>query len=201
MDGMNGWELGKAVCDLCSKKAVPRPTIIFLTGFAHQITEDEASRHPEIDRILEKPIEVPRLLEIITEEVRKVSAHAAFSGRVDRIDLLEYLQLLSLNGQQVIQEIVSRDGTSAYIYLDRGEICHAVCGDLEGEEALYKSLTFKGGTFSGLPWTPPKKVTINQPLQFLLIEAARRRDEMKSETSEATERTGIQRDVEWDPSL
>lgn len=188
---MNGWEVGKAVRELCLRKNVPRPPIIVLTGFARQITEDEVSAHSEIDRILDKPIEVPRLLEIISEEIHKVSANAAFSGRVDRIDLLEYLQLLLLNGQQVILEIASRDGTDAYIYLDKGEIRHALCGDLEGEEALYRCLTFKGGTFSGLPWNPPKKVTINKPSQFLLIEAAHRRDEMRTETTLTVGRPGI----------
>jgi two-component system chemotaxis response regulator CheB len=133
-----------------------------------------------VDRILEKPIQVPQLLEIITDEVQKASANATFSGRVNGVDLLEYMQLLLLNGQQVVLEILSTDGAEGFIFLDKGEILHAACGNLEGEEALYRLLTFKGGSFTSLPWRPLEEATINKPAQFLLIEAARKRDDIRS---------------------
>jgi hypothetical protein len=57
-----------------------------------------------------------------------------------------------------------------------------VCGDLEGEEALYRCLGFSGGSFSSLPWREPERVTINKPGELLLLEAARRRDEMTHAT-------------------
>jgi len=180
MEGTNGWEVARAVAKLYSEKGAPKPPFIILTGFARQLGEEEIRGHPEVDRILEKPIQVPQLLEIITDEVQKASANATFSGRVNGVDLLEYMQLLLLNGQQVVLEILSTDGAEGFIFLDKGEILHATCGKLEGEEALYRLLTFKGGSFSSLPWRPIEKATINKPAQFLLIEAARKRDDIRS---------------------
>ncbi|MBM3299791.1 MAG: DUF4388 domain-containing protein, partial [Deltaproteobacteria bacterium] len=52
-------------------------------------------------------------------------------------------------------------------------------GELQGEEALYRCLTFKSGSFSSLPWIAPEKATIKKPGMLLLVEAARKRDELK----------------------
>ncbi len=69
MEGMNGWEVSGAVRGLCLKKGIPKPTFILLSGWAGQLPVDEITYHPYVDRILEKPIAIPRLLEIIGEEV------------------------------------------------------------------------------------------------------------------------------------
>jgi PAS domain S-box-containing protein len=180
MNEMNGWEVSKAIAERCRKTGVPKPVIIMLTGYARQLSEEEKKLHPEVDRVVEKPIDVTKILEIVTEEVEKASVDSAFSGKVDRIDLLEYLQLLLLNGQNVILEVIARDGAKGRIYIEEGGVRHSVCGDLEGEEALFQCLTFTGGNFKGLPWSPPSTITINKPAEFLLIEAARRRDEKRA---------------------
>jgi len=182
VDGMVGWELGRAVRDLCFNKGIPKPPFIILTGFADQLELDITAEHPEVDRVLEKPVKVPELVDIIADEITKGGANTSFSGRVDGIDLLDYVQLLLLNRHRAVVEIVSRDGMNGFVFVDKGSIVHAICGDLEAEEALYRCLTFKGGSFSSQPWREPGKITIRKPGQLLLMEAARKRDEMRSDS-------------------
>jgi CheY-like chemotaxis protein len=56
---------------------------------------------------------------------------------------------------------------------------HASCGELEGEAAFYECLSFAGGSFVDLDWTDPESNTVDKPGEFLLLEAAQRRDERK----------------------
>lgn len=185
MPEMNGWEVASQVLAGCQTRGAPKPPFIILTGWASPADEEEILAHPGVDRLIHKPIAVPRLVDIVKEELDKASGEAAFSGRVEGVDILEYMQLLMLSGKKVVLEIVSREGANGFIFIENGEIRHAVCGDMEGERALYRCLTFKGGSFSSLPWIAPERVTINKPGMLLLVEAARKRDEMKKRSRDS----------------
>jgi two-component system, cell cycle sensor histidine kinase and response regulator CckA len=183
MNGLNGLEVAKSIAGICKARSILKPPFLILTGVANQLDEEEIAQGEVVDRILEKPIKIPKLLEVIHEEIVRLSSTASFTGRVEGIDLLEYTQLLLLNGQKAVLEVVSRQGVYGLLFVEEGNIRHAVCGELEGEDALYKCLTFNGGSFSSQPWRNPEKVTINKPGQFVLLEAARKRDEIKSAES------------------
>jgi CheY-like chemotaxis protein len=126
---------------------------------------------------LEKPIDP----DILIDALMTMDNSSAFSGTIDEIDILDYLQLLILSGRQVILDVHGVAGAHGQVFISKGEILHAVCGDLAGEEALYRCIRFKGGSFSNLPWTDEPRKTINKPAEFLLIEAARMRDEARSD--------------------
>jgi two-component system, cell cycle sensor histidine kinase and response regulator CckA len=180
MAGVNGWEVARGMNAHCIEKGIPRPPFIMLTGWAGQLSEEEILAHPEVDRIVQKPINVPALLEIMADEISRASTTMAFSGMVEGIDLLEYMQLMILTGKPVLVEVLLKTGLKGLIYLDKGHFLHATCGDLEGEEAVYRCVNFAGGSFSNLPWQEPERVSIDRPGEFLLLEAARRRDDMKT---------------------
>jgi CheY-like chemotaxis protein len=124
---------------------------------------------------LEKPVDP----DLLAEALFSSREEKAFSGNIDKIDILDYLQLMILIGRQVVLEVSCRDGGHGFIFIDKGQVRHAKCDDLEGEQALYRCLSFEGGSFLNLPWTEPDKVTITKPGDFLLMEAARKRDEAK----------------------
>jgi hypothetical protein len=89
------------------------------------------------------------------------------------------MQLMMLSGKQAVVEVVSREGERGLLFIDSGSVRHAKCGELAGEDALFRCLSFAGGTFANLPWTEPEETTIHKPGDFLLMEAARKRDEAK----------------------
>lgn len=188
MTGVNGWEVAKAMNDHCIEKGVARPPFIMLTGWAGQLAEEEIQAHSEVDRIVQKPINVPALLEIIADEISRASTTMAFSGMVEGIDLLEYMQLMILTGKPVLVEVLLKTGLKGLIYLDQGKFLHATCGELEGEEAVYRCVNFAGGSFSNLPWQNPERLSIDKPGDFLLMEATRRRDEMRTNGQSKTSR-------------
>ncbi len=155
-----------------------RPTtrIIVMTGFGGPSIRQLSIRKGAI-LYLEKPVDPAFLLEVLTS--KENGTH--FSGNVDKIDILDYLQLIMLSGKQMVLEILSRDLHRGELYVDKGEIRHAVCDGAEGEEAVYRCLSFAGGSFVNHPWRDPGKTTVRKPGEFLLMEAARYRDESRAE--------------------
>jgi CheY-like chemotaxis protein len=123
---------------------------------------------------LEKPVNMQLLISVISEYDQK----KAFSGSIDEIDIMDYVQLMLLSGRKVVVEVSSRDGRRGRLHMDKGAITHAECGEITGEDAVYECLCFGAGAFANLPWTEPEGASVNKPGEFLLIEAARRRDEM-----------------------
>jgi CheY-like chemotaxis protein len=133
---------------------------------------------------LEKPVDP----DLLAEALFSSEEETAFSGSIDNIDLLDYLQLMILIGRQVVLEVSSKDGGKGWIFIDNGVVKHARCDDLEGEEALYKCCCFEGGRFLNLPWSDPDKITIKKPGDFLLMEAARKRDEARTEPEQTSDK-------------
>ena len=107
----------------------------------------------------------------------KKKTEYSYSGMVEGVDILDYIQSILLEGRRTILEICFPNRTSCKVYLKDGEILHATDGELEGEEALYSSIMCPSGKFVHLVWTEPDRKTIQKAGTQLLFEAARRRDE------------------------
>jgi PAS domain S-box-containing protein len=173
----DGWDACAAIHTACVEKGLSKLPFVMLAEQGDKSARETLMDHPEVDRLIERPVETEKLIELISGEVATRAAPATFSGNIYGIDILEYLQLLLMTKQQVVVEIVSTAGLKGFLYIDRGEVRHAACGNLEGEDALFRCLNFEGGSFTSLPWREPEKVTIDKPGEFLLFEAARKRDE------------------------
>ncbi len=65
------------------------------------------------------------------------------------------------------------------VYIEAGQIVHAEAGQRSGEEAFNYLMALSGGEFNLKPFSPPPKKTIDGQWEFLLMEAARKRDEEK----------------------
>lgn len=71
MEGMDGWEVSGEVLSVCVERGIPKPPFILLTGWAGQLAEDEILYHPHVDRIVEKPITIVNLLDIVRKEIER----------------------------------------------------------------------------------------------------------------------------------
>jgi len=75
-------------------------------------------------------------------------------------------------------QITFRSGESyGFIFIQHGKVLHAMCGTIEGEEAVYTMLTWPGGGFTLNEDILPHKKTITLTWEQLLFEGARRADE------------------------
>lgn len=63
-----------------------------------------------------------------------------------------------------------------YVFLQQGQVVHAMCGTVEGEEAVYLMLSWPPGTFALNDDILPHKRTISATWEQLLFEGARRAD-------------------------
>lgn len=65
MPEMNGVQVVEGILDFCTKRGMTRPGFIMLTGWAGQIHEEADPVHADFDEILEKPVDIPRILEAV----------------------------------------------------------------------------------------------------------------------------------------
>jgi hypothetical protein len=99
---------------------------------------------------------------------------------VMQVGLQDVLQMECLGRKSSILAI-SAGNAAGQIYIAGGEIIHAECGKLQGEMALYGLLGLTGGEFSLKGFAEPPRRTISGQYEFLLMEAARLRDENGSQ--------------------
>ncbi len=71
MEGMDGWEVSEAVSRECNKKGFPKTPFVLLTGWGGEIQDDEKPERFGVDRVIEKPADLFRLLEVIDEIVAR----------------------------------------------------------------------------------------------------------------------------------
>lgn len=134
-------------------------------------------------RIVEKPINMARLVEIIEE----CGPKKGFFGNQIEVEFFDYVQMIAISGRDKMLVVTTRQG-NGFIWFEHGDIVHAQYGDIRGEQAFYKLLAVGRGTYREVLFRPPTARTIVRPSMHLLMEAARQSDEGilgNSETIEA----------------
>lgn len=116
-------------------------------------------------------------------------AQCEFRGVMRSIGLNEVLQLECLGRKSSILEVFTGQ-VKGRIFICDGSIVHAESGPLQGEVALYGLLALPGGEFNLATFVEPPARTISGQHEFLLMEAARLRDEYAAATAETRSPTG-----------
>lgn len=101
---------------------------------------------------------------------------AVLSGSLEDKSFPEAFQLAMAYGQSGTLEI-NNDGEVAKVYLVDGDVVHAECRDLEGQDAFYELALWNKGQFAYKVGDSTPKRTIEANGQSLLMEATRRMDE------------------------
>jgi hypothetical protein len=81
-----------------------------------------------------------------------------------------------LSRNSALLEITTKE-LRGLIYIYEGQIIHAEAGDRRGTEAFNFLMGLTGGEFAQKPYVTPPELTITDSWEFLLMEAARNRDE------------------------
>lgn len=156
----------------------PAMKVIAITAFGCASVQQVLLKKGPI-MYVEKPFDPKVMLELLRSDA---GASDSFSGNVKDITLFDYIQLVFMTNRSLKLHITSTDGENGVIYIDKRSACHAECGELQGEEAFYKCLSFKGGSFVSLPFDEPVSRTIKSKGDFLLMDAARMNDESSKVT-------------------
>jgi CheY-like chemotaxis protein len=69
MEGLTGWDVGREIMRINKELNRPKTPFILLTGWAAQIKGKEPLKSAGVDRVLEKPVLMDKLLEVINDLV------------------------------------------------------------------------------------------------------------------------------------
>ncbi len=106
-----------------------------------------------------------------------------FVGAVSGLSLADIIQVKGGNRYSGCL-VVENGNKSGVVYFRDGEVVHAEQADLTGEDAFYTIMGWVGGTFKSEPKISTTRMTINQSLGFLILEALRRMDEAKNSSQQ-----------------
>jgi len=203
VDGWSWWERLRAV------PASADTPIIFLLS---QLDGSSAVRGAgPRDRTLRKPFRMEDLDRTVVEtlgggsvntliglpaaategpEVKPSAGHrplSALRGRVDEIGLDSVLGLLEMERKTGII-LIERDDASARFFLRKGHVIRADCDRprLTGAAAVFEALGWRGGSFDFLVGDIGGVDEIQTSTTFLLLEAARRLDEVNEQRRATT---------------
>lgn len=152
----------------------PRLTILVMTAFPSRDIRRAVAGLGAV-RYLEKPLDLKQLRQALLEAAR---ARNGWSGSVGGLDLFDFTQLFSLSGKSTSVRVAWADQAGCMVFQD-GALVHASTDDLEGEQAFFAMTRWRGGTLSEVAQPDPSIAprNISASTNFLIMEAARKRDE------------------------
>lgn len=159
------------------KRRYPGVRIAVLTGKATE-SNRAACLTSGAELFIEKPVSADgskgifnMLKDLVSWEQRE-----GFSGTLHQVGLQEVIQMECIGRRSLILEVRNQQ-TVGEIYIETGSITHATVGELIGIKAFNQLLSLSGGEFRLKPFKPPAQRTVEQPWEYMLMEAARCRDE------------------------
>ena len=169
---------GRALCAALKEKPETQGIpILMLTSRKSQRVARECLKAGAEDVIL-RPVDMELLFIKLNKllAVRPAKPLGAMAGSLSEIMLSDLIQILCA-GLRSMRVILTRDGTTGYLYLRDGNIVAADVAALSGEMAFYELMRWKSGAFSAESCQEFPDQTIDAPTMSLLMEAARRNDE------------------------
>jgi DNA-binding response OmpR family regulator len=139
------------------------------------------------DDFLVKPVD-PEVLALKLHRLisKKTGADSrpGIKGSLSEVCFSDLVQILS-SGQKSVKITLFEGESGGELYLDHGEIVHAVAGNSSGEAAFYRLMRFAKGEFEVVPCATFPRRTIAMSVVGLLMESARIDDETMRDASPA----------------
>jgi CheY-like chemotaxis protein len=132
------------------------------------------------DGSLARPVQREELVNMVLRHAFKVGAlqesGEKLSGLLSEIPIPDLLQIMRANRREGTLEIAGTPTGS--IWVRRGEVVDARAGKAEGMKAFFRLLEAREGRFTFKAAKVNRQPTLELPLEGLLLEAARQRDEV-----------------------
>ncbi len=167
MPGISGLDLLVEI-----KNHFPFTEVMVMTAFPSEEFKREALLKGGT-HFVEKPFDIKAVREKVLATLREVGQ---FSGILSGISLADVIQLKCMSGVTTALR-VKEEGRQGIIFFQAGEIIHAICEQLEGEEAFYEISSFRKGHLDTVRLTEMPDRSIYLPYFALLMEGSRRQDE------------------------
>ena len=103
----------------------------------------------------------------------------SFSGKLAVMNLATVIQVIADSTRSGTLEVKTADGQRASIAFNQGLIFDVVCGDLTGEDALFRMMPWSDGEFWLDGRRVPEEDVVQTGVMTLLLECMRRLDEQE----------------------
>jgi len=150
----------------------PDTRVILMTGSDLHSIRDRAHAFGCV-RLMQKPFDFQVMRRAIVDALDR---RDGFAGTLSELSCVDVVQMLCLS-RKTTAILFAAPTASGAVYLDSGEIVHAVFGDLVGENALYAIMAVERGVFHTAPLPLDIERTITRSSPYLFLEGTRRLDE------------------------
>ena len=139
-----------------------------------------------VDDYLTKPIYIKEIITRINILLQKRQrarfeerrdGRTRFAGRVSDMPVVDVIQTIEVSRKSGVIQFTAERGRNATIYFRDGKVIDAEAGTLQGEDAVYRLLTWSEGEFEVVFRTVRRREVIQTSSQGLLMEGMRRLDE------------------------
>ncbi|HTC94613.1 MAG TPA: DUF4388 domain-containing protein [Terriglobales bacterium] len=189
MPGMNGRQLMEKLKGRANTARIP----IILVASKNDISEKLKILQEAVEDFLEKPFFLKEAIAHIKKVIDKIAlekltresaGESTVRGNLVQMSCLDLLQSLEM-GRKSCSLAITSNNDRCDMYFSEGQINHATCGSLKGDEAVYKVLTWQTGNFLiDFTGSSPEQ-TITRSTQGLLMEGLRLVDETNKDNVEA----------------
>ena len=188
MNGMDGRQLLQKIKSRNASAGIP----VILMASKVDINEKLKTVQDTVEDFIEKPFFLKEAAARIKKVVDKISlekmareapGESVLRGSLAQMNVLDLLQSLDM-GRKTCALALANNGEKCKMYFTEGQINHAVYGDLKGDPAVYKVLTWTAGTFEIDFAGSSTEQTITQSSQGILLEGLRLLDEANRDTEE-----------------
>jgi len=183
MPGKNGFELLELARQEQKTQTIP---FIFLTART-TIKDKVKGFEMGVDDYITKPFHIQELIVRVNANLNRIETIQHLKKKIDQPEgLYGNLKLLSIPNIIQVMQLSWKTGVlnitngivSGRLYLKEGNLIHAVCQNLRGEDAVYRILSWKNGTFNFKEENLNIKQTIIDISQSIMLEGIRQVDEI-----------------------
>ncbi|HEU4414976.1 MAG TPA: response regulator [Candidatus Angelobacter sp.] len=188
MSGMDGRQLLQKIKSRNASAGIP----VMLMAGKTDINEKLKAVADAVEDFIEKPFFIKEAAAKIKKVVDKISlekmareapGESVLRGSLLQMNALDLLQSLDM-GRKTCALTLSNNGEQCRMFFTDGQINHAHYGDLKGDPAVYKVLTWTSGSFEIDFAGSSGEQTITQSTQGILLEGLRLLDESNRDTEE-----------------
>ena len=110
--------------------------------------------------------------------LKSTDARTRFSGSLSEMSVVDLLQTIDVSRKSGVLTLIASDGQEGMISFDSGAVINATVEDLRGEDAIYRQLLWREGSFDlEFRRVSLSERTVHRTTQALLMEGMRRLDE------------------------
>jgi DNA-binding response OmpR family regulator len=181
-DDGDGFDLRRRVQENTEWQEIPFVFLTSETAIEYKIKGLELG----VDDYLTKPIYIKEIVARIGILLQKKQrsrieerkdVRTRFVGRLSDMPVVDVIQTIEISRKSGVIQFVGEREQQAAIYFRDGKVIDAEAGALQGEDAVYRLLTWSDGDFEVMFRTVRRREVITVSSQGLLMEGMRRLDE------------------------